>query len=80
MAGDEAVFLDRIEGPMAVLMREGGEAFEIPRTLLPQGSREGQWFRLGLEPDPERTEAEEKAVRARWERLARGDDGGDFSL
>ncbi len=73
-----SVFLDRIEGDVAVLIADAG-TLKIPARLLPQGAREGTYLKLALEPDPEA----QKAAEARAAAARRGrkkDDGGDFAL
>ena len=75
-----AVFVDRLEGPHAVLLTEHDVSFTIPSALLPPDVEEGQWLRLTLTPDPERDRAARDTVATRRARLAEGDDGGDLAL
>jgi hypothetical protein len=71
------LYVDAIEAGHARLLL-GQEAFEVPASLLPPGTKEGSWlvasFVLAPAP-PEEAEAE-----ARRRRLGEGDDGGDIKL
>jgi hypothetical protein len=73
------ISVDRIEGDRAVLIFDG-ETFDVPLALLPPGAAEGHVYSI----DFARDEAEEARLRQsvadRLRRLARDDDGGDFSL
>lgn len=83
--------VDRVEGAIAVLVRDGDERTEdVSVRALPAGSREGSVLRVP-EPDgrPDWTAAilDEDARRARLreaeevlERLRRRDPGGDIKL
>ena len=83
--------VDRVEGAIAVLVRDGDERTEdVPVRALPGGSRDGSVLRVP-EPDgrPDWTAAvlDEDARRARLreaeevlERLRRRDPGGDIEL
>ena len=73
--GGELLFVDAIEDTRARLLL-GQEAFEVPRRLLPPGTREGSWVRLSLRAAPPPAD-EGAAIRAR---LTGGDDGGDIKL
>ena len=57
-----SVFLDRLEDGFAVFETEDGDPFEVPLGLIPDGLREGQWCRLTLDADPDRTETEADAI------------------
>ena len=74
-----AVRIDRIEEGIAVLVYRGAP-FELPAELLPEGAREGDALELSLAKDEEATRAARAAVTEKRARLARDDDGGDFSL
>ena len=61
------LYLDRFEGDLAILV---GEAFqiELPRRMLPAGSREGDFLSISIISDPEAREkmtAEIEAIRRR---------------
>lgn len=82
--------VDRVEGSIAVLVRDDGRTEEMHVRVLPAGSREGSVLRLP-EPDgwPDWTAAvlDEDARRARLreaeevlKRLRRRDPGGDIKL
>ncbi len=71
--------LDRIEGEAAVLVADGRE-WSVPAAWLPESAREGDRLRVSLEADPSATEAARAKTAAHRARLARDDDGGDFSL
>ncbi|TNF25663.1 MAG: DUF3006 domain-containing protein [Deltaproteobacteria bacterium] len=75
-----SVFVDRIEGPIAVLSTDGGARIELPVALLPAGVGEGRWLSLSLTPDAGKDAASVAEARARRAKLAADDDGGDFSL
>ncbi len=73
------VFLDRIEGGIAVLVYDD-QSFDLPAALLPAGAAEGDVLTLTLAPDPQATEAQRRRLAERRASLSQGDDGGDFSL
>lgn len=83
--------VDRMEGSIAVLIRDGDERTEdVPLSALPAGSREGSVLRVPeLDGRPDWTAAalDEEARRARLreaeeilDRLRRRDPGGDVRL
>jgi hypothetical protein len=65
------VFLDRIEGNTAVLISQEDESqrFNIPLSLLPNGSREGDMFSIRIERDGVATEAAKERVSGLIEKL-----------
>lgn len=68
-------FVDAVEGATARLV-VGDRAFDVPRTLLPPGVREGAWIEIAIteaDAPPDDTEA-------RRSRLGRGDPGGNIKL
>jgi hypothetical protein len=74
------VFVDRLEGEVAVLV-VGGRERRVPLQSLPAGVREGDWLSDDLTRiDPAQRERAEREIRERRKRLAQDDDGGDFSL
>ena len=69
---DNTYVLDRIEGPIAVLIDAHGGIREIPAAHLPQGCREGAVLRQldgCLLPDPEAEAERRAAMEARLARL-----------
>ncbi|MEY3072745.1 MAG: hypothetical protein RLZZ353_941 [Actinomycetota bacterium] len=76
---DDAAVLDRIEDGVAVLLVGPAEAeVTVPAAVLPTGAREGDWFRLGLTPDPALTEARRADLAARLDEVRRTRRGGRF--
>ena len=77
--GDAAV-VDRIEdGRHAVLLVGEAEVeLVVDVALLPEGTAEGDWLRIGLSADPERTAQRRSAVADRLERIRRTRRGGRF--
>jgi hypothetical protein len=73
-AGTGAVIfcVDRIEGSVAVLVGEDGDAFTVPTSWLGAGVAEGQMIRLSITPDPESTKARIEAVRSIISGLSKG--------
>ncbi len=63
--------IDRIEGTNAVLIPHNDETmrFNLPRSLLPQGCREGDILTIGIERDPAGTADARKRVSGRIETL-----------
>ena len=89
--GDVIWVVDRVEGPIAVLVRDENERTEdVPIGVLPGGSREGSVLRVPEadgRPDWAAAVLDEEARRARLreaeevlERLRRRDPGGDIEL
>ena len=69
------LFVDEIEDDSATLLL-GERGFAVPRALLPEDAREGDWllFRVArTEPPPDNTAARRK-------RLGKDDPGGDIKL
>jgi len=65
------VFLDRIEGNTALLISREDESrqFNIPLSLLPPESREGDLFSIRIERDGKATEAAKERVSGLIEKL-----------
>ena len=65
------VTIDRIEGTIAVLIPQNDEAmrFNLPVSLLPSDSREGDILTIGIERDLEGTKEAKKRLSGRIERL-----------
>jgi hypothetical protein len=75
--------IDRFEGAkkeVAVLVADDGTSFDLPRRLLPPGTKAGDVVSLTIERDAKATTrlvAKTKKVQAD---LAKGDDGKDIQL
>jgi hypothetical protein len=76
----DAAVVDRIEdGRHAVLLVGPAEVeLVVDVALLPEGTREGDWLRLGLTVDAGLTESRRSALEARLERIRRTRGGGRF--
>jgi hypothetical protein len=76
----DAAVVDRIEdGRHAVLLVGPAEVeLVVDVALLPEGTREGDWLRLGLTVDAGLTESRRSALAARLERIRRTRGGGRF--
>ena len=63
--------IDRIEGTVAVLISREDESVRInvPVSLLPSGSRQGDILTIGIERDREATEAAQERVSGLIEKL-----------
>jgi hypothetical protein len=77
---DDAAVVDRIEDGQRAVLLVGEDEVEVhvDVSLLPEGTREGDWLRIGLTPDPELTAARRADVEARLERIRRTRGGGRF--
>ena len=77
---DDAAVVDRIEdGRHAVLLVGESEVeLVVDVTLLPEGTVEGDWLRLGLAADAERTALRRSTMEQRLERIRRTRGGGRF--
>ncbi len=91
MAERETWIVDRFEGDLAVIEREGEATFNLPRDLLPAGTKEGDVLRVALsgsgeqrtwtlQRDPDETERRRQAVKRQVEDLRARDPGGDIAL
>jgi len=80
--------VDRIEGRIAVVVADDDRTFDVPRSQLPKGSREGTVLRAADdEPDWSKAEIDEAEGHRRVEqsretlrRLGETDPGGDIEL
>jgi len=83
--------IDRLEGHIAVIVGDDGRTFDVPKSRLPPGSREGMVLQLGTEGDQapdwaraviDDAERARRLERARevLRRLAESDPGGDITL
>ncbi len=71
------LFVDRIEGPLAVVIW-AAEEHVVPLDALPLGAREGAW--LSLSVDGATTTRMRRRARDLLRRLSRDDPGGSWSL
>jgi hypothetical protein len=75
--------LDRFEGKnkeIAVLVNDDGEPVNLPRSLLPAGTRAGDVLTLTLERDAAATKQVADETRRVQDKLAERDPGGDLKL
>lgn len=73
---ETVITVDRIEGSTAVL-EVSGSLVDWPLAALPEGTREGDRFRVTMTPvAPDTSEAEARLARLR----ARGPAGDDIDL
>ena len=77
---DDAAVVDRIvDGRHAVLLVGAGEVeLVVDVARLPEGTVEGDWLRIGLAADPERTAQRRRDLEERMERIRRTRGGGRF--
>ncbi|MBS2032872.1 MAG: DUF3006 domain-containing protein [Deltaproteobacteria bacterium] len=73
------LFLDRIEGDVAVLL-DGKREVKLPRAYLPAGAREGDVLQLSLVRDLEATKKAQQETKTLRDKLGSDDDGGDLKL
>lgn len=74
-----SLFLDRIEGNVAVLVLDDRE-LKLPKGLLPAETKEGEYLTLTLVRDLARTKKAKEDIGQKRKELAKDDDGGDISL
>jgi len=83
--------VDRYEGTLAVVETDGAGTVDLPRWLLPAGTRpddvlavsavvDGERAVITVTRDPAATARARDAARAAIERLRGGDPGGDVTL
>jgi hypothetical protein len=75
--------LDRFEGKnksIAVLLTDDGESINLPRALLPPGTKAGDVLALALAADPEATRKLAEETRHVQKDLEKMDPGGDIKL
>jgi len=83
--------VDRYEGALAVVESDGSGTLDLPRWLLPSGTRSDDVLAVTVEAgaehtvitvtrDPAATGAARDAARAAIERLRGSDPGGDVTL
>lgn len=74
-----SLFLDRVEGNVAVLALDDRE-IKLPKSLLPAETKEGEYLTLTLVRDLARTKKAKEDIGQKRKELAQDDDGGDISL
>ncbi len=76
----DAAVVDRIEDGTHAVLLVGADEVELvlDAALLPEGTREGDWLRIGLTPDPQRTATVRDDLEARLERIRRTRGGSRF--
>ena len=76
----DAAVVDRIEDGTHAVLHVGPDEVEliVDVALLPEGAVEGDWLRVGLSADPERTAARRTALEGRLDRIRRSRGGGRF--
>ena len=83
--------VDRLEGPMAVLVGDDETTVDLPRSNLPARVREGSVLRVELgadgrpdwasaKIDDQERERRLKAAQERLDRMSESDPGGDITL
>lgn len=81
----DAVVLDRIvvdpQGGVLAVLLVGPEEVElvVARALLPEDAAEGDWFRLGLTPDDERSGQRRVELAERMATIRATRRGGRFA-
>jgi hypothetical protein len=60
--------IDRFEGEWAVIEWDA-KVFNLPRSLLPGGAKEGDVLRLSVEVDPRTTSDRRKRIRELGDKL-----------
>lgn len=62
--------IDRFEGDYAVVLFGDEEIkADIPKKLLPKGSKEGSWLKINFELDKEGTKKQEDKIKAKLDKL-----------
>jgi hypothetical protein len=75
--------LDRFEGKgkqIAVLLTDDGETINLPKSILPPGTKPGDVLTLTLVRDDLASKQLSEETRQVQERLAERDPGGDIKL
>ena len=69
--------IDRFEGDFAIVLFGNEEIkVDIPKELLPKGSKEGSWLKVYFELDLEETKKREDRIKAKLEKLKKKGQGG----
>ena len=76
----DAAVVDRIEDRTHAVLHVGPDEVEliVDVALLPHGTVEGDWLRVGLSADPERTASRRTALEGRLDRIRRSRGGRRF--
>ena len=81
MARTVSVSVDRFEGDLAVLVvDDDGRTFNVPRSLLPEGTRAGDVLTLSFSRDAAATKAVAEEGKRLQDELKATDPGGDVTL
>ena len=77
---DVTAVVDRIEDGLHAVLLVGPDEVElvVDATLLPEGTAEGDWLRIGFIRDPAHTAERRLAIERRMERIRRTRKGGRF--
>lgn len=77
---DVTAVVDRIEDGLHAVLLVGPDEVElvVDVTLLPEGTAEGDWLRVGFVRDPALTTERREAIERRMERIRRTRRGGRF--
>jgi len=67
--GYAMLIIDRFEGSFAVVEYKEGHTFNLPRSLLPPGSKEGNVLTLTITIDDESTASRKRRIEALMEEL-----------
>ena len=63
------LIIDRFEGDFAVVEYKEGRTFNLPRSLLPTGAKEGDVLQLTLTIDDESTASRKRRIETLMEEL-----------
>jgi hypothetical protein len=76
----DAAVVDRIEDDASAVLHVGPDEVEliVDVALLPEGTQEGDWLRLGFRADPQRTASRRTALEGRLDRIRGSRGGGRF--
>jgi hypothetical protein len=75
--------LDRFEGKgkqIAVLVTDDGKTLNLPKSILPAGTKPGDVLTLSLERDSAASKQVAEDTRQVQDRLAERDPGGDIKI
>ena len=76
------LIIDRFEGKDAILESQNKNSliFNFPRSLLPQGAKEGMVLSFNIDLDEKETETRRKNIQEQLDNLKKKDQGGDIQL
>jgi hypothetical protein len=75
--------LDRFEGKgkqIAVLLTDDGELLNLPKSILPAGTKPGDVLTLSLVRDDDASKQVARETRQVQDKLAERDPGGDIKI